>query len=466
MPRTKKIKQFIIWFLALVVLAICSAYFLIGYFTPAQKLAESRIKKQLERLDLQVNSFEIENFSNSNFAAKNINLGSDEKKLIVENISAGFDISKILSGKINNLKIENAELNFYKKENKFLIAGLEGLMNKKSAATSKTSTQPDFAIINKFAPTIANIKNLKINAASDVFNFDAIINSTIENNNVKITAENLSFAAKPYNITANNGNISADLSTNKLVGNFSIPSIKISNTEGENKALELNLDISFEVSEQNFVAQIKINNADKTLFANANINLPFSNISDGVLDIKSIEIPLNIFGSSGVISANNIMVALDLKKEISTKIILKNVDLKTTLEKFAEGKISGTGKISGEIPIVFNPETGFLTLNPTELKGIENGQIAIAPELLPGENSELQFARQTLENFNYTKLKILLSSNEKSSSVVLAVEGKPLNSADGRQVNLNVNLSGDIIPLIQQSILPINDIKKFLNPNK
>ena len=76
-------------------------------------------------------------------------------------------------------------------------------------------------------------------------------------------------------------------------------------------------------------------------------------------------------------------------------------------------------------------------------------------------------ARELLQNFHYTKLKIALSSKDdkdkKNKTVLsLALEGNNPTALNGRKVNLNINITGDVLPLLQQSILPFNDLKQLM----
>ena len=54
-------------------------------------------------------------------------------------------------------------------------------------------------------------------------------------------------------------------------------------------------------------------------------------------------------------------------------------------------------------------------------------------------------------------------SQEDKSKITLTLEGNNPEAFEGRPIKLNVNIGGDVLPLIQQSILPLNDVKQLLD---
>jgi len=75
--------------------------------------------------------------------------------------------------------------------------------------------------------------------------------------------------------------------------------------------------------------------------------------------------------------------------------------------------------------------------------------------------------RDVLQNFNYDILDISIKSGEnEKSAILMKIEGRNPDYMGGRKVKLNVNLTGDTIPMIKKSLLPINDVKKLIEANE
>ncbi len=142
-----------------------------------------------------------------------------------------------------------------------------------------------------------------------------------------------------------------------------------------------------------------------------------------------------------------------------------NLRLERLLNLLTSDKASGTGVINGSAPVVFAHDGGFMP-GETHFEAKEEGKISISPEALPGDNPQMQMAREALTDFTYSKLLLTSKTDEKGKlSVSLQIAGHNPNFQEGRPVNLNVNLTGDVLELLEQTLLPSADPKKFLERN-
>jgi hypothetical protein len=154
-----------------------------------------------------------------------------------------------------------------------------------------------------------------------------------------------------------------------------------------------------------------------------------------------------------------------MKEPISFSVNFLNLDLKDILDTASKGKIKGKGKISGSFPIVYNSDGSFI-VKGGQAQEEGGGIISVSPEILSGDSKELTFARTAMENFHYTKIKISVSYKDNKEYINLKIEGKNPEAKEGRAVKLNVSLTGDIFSIIQQSLIPLNDVKKLLTRGK
>ena len=260
------------------------------------------------------------------------------------------------------------------------------------------------------------------------------------------------------NITANY-QLSKPFSQQDLSGKITSDNVQIIAEEFEIPQLKMLVD--FKLAKENFSADINLHSKDNTWKLLANLDIPTANPSEGIAKIKQLKFPY----LGGEISTKNVKLPLSFAKAISADITLKNVDLNQLMAKISDGKISGTGNINGTIPLKYYPD-GRIEFGDGELKSAEAGVIAVAPELLAGDNEQMQITRTALENFHYTILKIGVSSDNGKLTLNLNLQGNNPQAFSGQKIKLNINLNGDVLPLIQQSILPINDIKQLLKEAK
>lgn len=141
---------------------------------------------------------------------------------------------------------------------------------------------------------------------------------------------------------------------------------------------------------------------------------------------------------------------------------VKDIKLSTLLDSFMEGKVTATGSVSGRLPVRITA-SGVPIVKDAQLKAADNGRIMLQPGALPSGNEQLAMVSDILGNFTYDTLSIDLSSDDKQElAATLRLYGHNPDKYEGRAVKLNVHLSGDLLSLIQHSLLMINDPKQLL----
>lgn len=408
-------------FIVLLLLIIAGA---VLYFVPLQDIAMKKIKTTLAEYNIKLNSLDIIQIDLEQAVISNINIG-DERPLTVRNVETKYFYKEAIRGKLQSVDINGLEAVAYNKNNIWGIGGLEGLMKSKSEVAAKTAI--DFAKLHDTLPAQINITESKVSLQNQDLQinvpFDLGLTNSAEKINGRITSKNITSSGLPYDIPPLDLQVEYTLGTNETSANFQAHSSK------------------------------------KDYQANINFLAPNADLMQGQVIINNISFPYG----GGVVSAKAIQFPVDMKKPVNINLNLKNIDLATLLNKISGGQISGTGRISGAIPFTYYPD-GHVTVRKGAVHTAKSGTIIVSPSLLPGDNPQLTIARKTLQNFHYTTLKIAVSSDKSNQLVItLSLEGNNPNENNGRMVKLNVNLSGDIISLIQQSFFAINDMKQLLN---
>lgn len=455
---TKRYTLFVVYIVALL---LFSGIFFWQY-VPYQNFASKQIISILKSRNIAVVSLQVEKADSSQIILSNIKL-EGSNGLSLGGLKATYNIQEIISGKLSTIDAENIDGNIYKKEGKFLINGLEDFLLNDSKDSKIVKVPTDNNLLQEIAPQYVSIKSFNISAKDNDIELLIPLNFTFSFSplaTLKMDSSGASLKVGSYQIETGGINFNAVLSeSDKWQGDIAISSIKIGGLEEERPPLAMTGN--FVLDAASLLANIVIKDAGNITKADMVMSLPVADPSSGSLNIKNIQFPWG----GGLISSESINVPLDMKTPVLLNINLKEVDLSDTLGKASNGRIKGTGKISGRFPVIYNPD-GTILLKDGMAEEINSGTISVSPDLLPGDNAQLALARSLLENFHYTKLKIIVSSKGDKSAINLELEGKNPDSQEDRPIKFNINLTGDILPLIQQSIIPFNDIKELLKQEK
>ena len=117
--------------------------------------------------------------------------------------------------------------------------------------------------------------------------------------------------------------------------------------------------------------------------------------------------------------------------------------------------LTATGLISGEIPVqVINNQ---FKVNQGHLEAVQTGDIqydpADVPELFKKDNPYVNMVRDAMKNYNYNILSLTVDSGTSNNqSVVLKARGSNPDFFDGRPVELNLNIEGELEDLLKFNV--------------
>lgn len=175
---------------------------------------------------------------------------------------------------------------------------------------------------------------------------------------------------------------------------------------------------------------------------------------------------LRLKWEGATIKSAEIHIPFGGEKSFALPLHIEQLPLNTLFSNIAQGKASGSGMISGDLDLSVDPKGGVSLKNGNFVNNAE-GVIKIDPSALPGEQAQMKIAREALSNFHYTKLSLTTSGDkEQGVTIKLNVEGNNPQAFNGRPVKLNVNLTGDVIELLEQTILPLTDPMKYIAKEK
>lgn len=145
--------------------------------------------------------------------------------------------------------------------------------------------------------------------------------------------------------------------------------------------------------------------------------------------------------------------------------IFTGIDLQTALGMLMEKSgVSAQGTLDGTIPLRL--ENGIFSLGAGELAARDAGQLAVSAEslgALAGAGGQAENVALLLGDFRFQLLKIDFEPAPNNEVVArLKLEGNNPNVYDGKRVNLNVTLTGDVMKSLRSSMELLNAPQEWI----
>jgi len=132
------------------------------------------------------------------------------------------------------------------------------------------------------------------------------------------------------------------------------------------------------------------------------------------------------------------------------------------LRQLTGEKASGTGEISGTLPVTIGADGSIVIANGA-LQAEKPGMIVLPPDVIPGDNENVALARDVMKNLHYNVLSVRVDNDKNDRiSVLMNVEGNNPDVYGGKAVKLNVHLTGDVLDFIRQNVLALTNPEKLL----
>ena len=213
----------------------------------------------------------------------------------------------------------------------------------------------------------------------------------------------------------------------------------------------------------------------KILLGKLNLGLELKNINshlrfephtanvDPRIIIKKLE--ADIFNGKISLLEESIISLTDF--ESNTELVITDWELEKILNLYPNQGISGTGKISGELPVNFSAKS--FTVNKGKLYSLKpGGTISVKAEknstLDPRYNKNISTMLRLLKNFQYEDLEIGTNLNEKGDLILnLVISGSNLEELKGQPIILNVNIEQNLLDLIESMTIASQTVEKVHN---
>jgi hypothetical protein len=212
------------------------------------------------------------------------------------------------------------------------------------------------------------------------------------------------------------------------------------------------------VTENHVIAEGLFTSTDKTHKLEFKINVALNSPDQSVLTITAAQVPWK----SGRISMRQVEISLAGTKPVAITLELEKVSLSELMQSLTGERVTATGVVSGTIPLIIS-RSGQITFKNGNLKADGPGTIQMPPDVVPGDNEQVELVRDILQDLRFNQFSISLETDDKNNlSVLMKVEGNNPAVYSGRPVKLNVHLTGDVLDFVRQNVMFFTDPQSLL----
>lgn len=463
-PRRRKAARRTGWVALALFIAAFGLYALWEY-VPYQSAAARQVRNALAGFGLHDVSLKVERANSARATLADIRLGK-EPPLTLAHLTAEYDLADLREGRIHAIGSENLELTAYATPEGWRIGGLEPLLAAKEKAQGTPALPFDAEALRAALPERIALKNAVLHLRGDGFTADITLEEATYSAAPKpillLRGKAISGESGKYRFAAHAFSLEAALENGVWACGLRAESLTVDGLPQPIPSLTAQGKCA--IDKEKAAATLALADAKGDYAADLSLNLPLASPAAAMLALKRVAFPWE----GGVVSASAPRITPG--DPVRVTLHLDKVDVSRLLSEASSGQVQATGKISGELPFTWRPD-GTIILHEGTLQALEAGTLIVAPDTLgQGEQGGLALARAALRNFHYASLKIGVSSDAKGSSVLrLTVEGESPDAAEftqGRSLKLNIAVTGDVVSLLRQSLLPLQNPAQLLREQK
>lgn len=415
-----------IFFAVLIVLGVAIAFF------PWKSLfLEKEIVKALAEKGFDNPALTIEGVLTNRITIRNFSAG---EALRAGDLEATYQAGDVLAGRVHDVRISDVTLMLKQDKGKWLLEGFTPV-SKNDGVWNVPLTPEDVARILPFQTL--RIEQGKMDVSGSGWRAEIPFTAHWEKG-LGFSARDVTFEAGEQKLIVRDLQADVSLGDQKWQGEWSLKNPEIGEIDG---AISLN--------EKEAVVTGEIKSAG-TYGAVGSFSLRYLFLEKkAVLHLAKISMPW----SGGSLSVKNTDIPLDGDKPVTIPVQFSNVSVENLMSMITGEYITGTGTISGVLPVVVMPD-GNVSVGNGTLKADHDGKLSVPPEVIPGEGAQIEMTRDIMKDFRYKSLNLNVQAQPDGSlSVLVAVQGNNPDLYDGRLVNLNVRLGGDVLDFVRSNVM-------------
>ncbi|MEI7668740.1 MAG: YdbH domain-containing protein [Pseudomonadota bacterium] len=388
---------------------------------------------------------------------KDISVGSNTR-LTLEDITIGYSLPELWRGDLRELNIKGLTLQAYHAPDQWTIDGLDNWLNS-SNGKANASIPVTFDQLSSIPLVGAKLENSNLHITSNQWQIDIPLQLAWQKLPVpKLTYQAKALTFKMHDLDISTGETSLESilheDDKKWYGEWRMKDILVQGGAVPIPVMEGKGSLTAHAEDISLLGEFK--SADNSYKANFSMEYDLNSSEKSLFTLREAIIPWN----SGTLSVHNVRMPLAGKNPTEFNLKVQRVSVDALMQMLTGKRASATGTVSGNIPVTIGTDGG-ITFHQGSLRAEQPGTIIMAPDAIPGDNEQIVLVRDILKNLHYNMLFIAVNSDKGNKlSVLLTLQGNNPDVYEGRPVKLNVHLTGDMLSLIQQSIMP------FMNPQQ
>ena len=446
------------WGLGLV--AFIALLVLVSLFAPWKPWLQNKIKATLEAQGFPDVQLTVEGLSLSGITLKDVSFGGGAP-LSMKNMTLGYSFADILSGHFNDVTVKGLSLEANQNKDRWTLAGRE---------SGSQESEPLKIPLTLDELSVLPMNNGKLEDSQLVVNAIAWkmalpLHMTWQKEPIpEITykATGLRLKVPEYELVSGEAALNAGLNeTNgQWEGQWEIKDIKI--MDGETTAPPLNGHGTLTALADKILINGEFESADKSYRSSFATDVILNEPKKSLLTLADVAMPWN----GGTIAARDVKMSFTGSKALKINLQVQHVAVNDLLQQLTGKQASGTGVISGVLPVVVNPD-GSILVTGGALQAEGPGEIVLPPDFVPGDNENVALVRDVLKNLHYSVLSVTVDNGKDNKlSILMTVEGNNPDVYGGKAVKLNVHLTGDVLSFVQQNLIALTNPEKLLEQGK
>lgn len=445
--------------LALLLLAALAA--LTFFVVPWKPVIEGRLKSLLEAQGFQNVRLDIAEIGFSKVALKDVSIGRPEP-LVLKNLTVRYTLPGLLSGHLGEIVISGLNIEGLQTGEQWAVKGL-------TSGQEQPSDSSGFALPldadAQIPVELARITESRAQLSAPSWQLTAPLDLTWKKKpqpSLTYKGEHLELKASPFEITADEATASLKLEkeNRQWQGSWRIKNISIKGADAPLPPLQAEGDAV--VNAESLTATGSLKSEDGSYAAQFRLEQHLNAPDKSRLTLQSATLPWN----AGKLAVQNVVLRLAGKRDVSFPITVEQVSVAALLQSLTGKQATGTGVVSGSLPVTVKAD-GSVVIHDGNLRAEAPGKITLSPEAIPGDNEQIALVREILKDLHYKVLSIAVEKGaDGQSSILMSLEGRNPAVYNGRPVKLNVRLTGDVLDLIQNSVMPLLNPGLLLKQDK
>lgn len=441
--KYRKTKIALLVFLLLVLAAM---------LVPWKSLAEKRLTQMLEARGFSNVQLTVTALGLKQMELENISIGAEDQAITLDSLSLDYSLQDLWQGNFSKLELAGFRLSFEKGEKGWALNGYN------APASNGAGIPVTNAQINAIPFDQIGLDESGVQFLAEGWQADMPLQ--LEWNKVpprlSLTSPGINGESNSVEITT--GPLAASLEflddSKGWEGEWNISAISIA---GALPLPPLEAAGKISAKQEGVVADGRIRDESGQYRASFGFDYGIAQSAPAILSLEDVSMPWN----GGTLSVKRATIPLSAASYKFT-LDVNRVSLNQLLESTTGSRVVATGTLSGSIPITIRPDGGF-TISAGSLKADEPGTLQMDPSTIPGDQAQIGLVRDVMQNLHYSEINLGVTSGKDGKiAAQIVIQGNNPDIYNGRPVKLNLNLTGDVLNLIRQSIIPFNDPQNFL----